>query len=360
MEQAMVLQERIKKDKEVCEKWQQLTRKAQRELLEMDAGIRVPNFLNDTIFKRIFDPDEYGERLSRFISAVLGKKIQVLHSLKNEGRHHSIHSKGVILDLVVRFANGSIGNVEIQRFGIDFPSKRAACYSADLVTRQYASGKDEKKSEIDYDWIQPVYTIIIFEKSPANFAGSGAYHHHFEQRSDTGVKLELLQYYDYVCLDAFKRDKPHVAGDLEKWLKFLTITEMHAMQDFLREEPSFQDVYDCAIMMTRDRKELMELMSDFFEREDIIASLNKTNESKVKRLQRELEELKAEKERELEDLRETKEREMDELRETKEREMDELREAKEAELEMKDLQLKQQEKQLEELERKLEDISRKP
>ncbi len=62
------------------------------------------------------------------------------------------------------------------------------------------------------------------------------------------------------------------------------------MQDFLQKEPSFQDVYHCAIMMTKDRKELMEIMSDFFEQEDIVASLNRTNASKVKRLEKELQE----------------------------------------------------------------------
>lgn len=60
------------------------------------------------------------------------------------------------------------------------------------------------------------------------------------------------------------------------------------MQDFLEKEPSFQDVYHCAIMMTKDRRELLEIMYDFFENEDIVASLNKTNESIIKRLEKEL------------------------------------------------------------------------
>lgn len=327
MADTITLRERIKKDQEFHKKWKQLTPGAQQELLEIEAGIRVPNFLNDAIFKKIFDPDEYSERLSRFISAILGKKVRVLHSLKNEGRPHSVYSKGIILDLVVQFEDGSIGNVEIQRYDIDFPSKRAACYSADLVTRQYAVRKDEKKSETDYDQIQPVYTIIIFEKSPASFKVSDQYHHHFEQHSNTGVELELLQYYEYICLDAFKKEKPHVAGELEKWLHFLTISDMETMRRFLHEEPSFQDVYHCAIMMTRDRKELMEIMSDFFEKEDIVASLNRTNESRIKRLEKELEK--------------------------KNWELLELENTKNSELTAKDSQLREQEMLIKELKRQL-------
>ncbi len=284
------LRERIRNDQEIKKHWEHLKQEDQQALLEIDAGVRIPNFLSDAIFKRIFDPDEYGERLSRFVSAVLGKKVRVLHSLKNEGRHHSIYSKGIILDMVVQFEDGSIGNVEIQRYGLSFPSKRGACYSADLVTRQYAAIREEEKSEIDYNLIEPVYTIVIFEKSPADFAKNNQYHHHFEQRSDTGVELELLQYYDYVCLDTFKKKKPHIAGELEKWMDFLTISDMDRMQEFLKKEPSFQDVYHCATMMTKDRKELMELMSDFFSRENIVGSLNLTNESTIKQLRGEIEE----------------------------------------------------------------------
>lgn len=288
--QIITLSERLKEDQELSYLWERLSSNAQQELSEIYAGIRVPNFLSDTMFKIIFDPDEHGERLSQFISAILGKKVRVLHSLKNEGHPHSIYSKGIILDLIVQFEDRSIGNVEIQRYGFEFPSRRAACYSADLVTRQYAVEKGENKTGVDYDRVQPVYTIILFEKSPEPFSISDQYHHHFEQTSDTGVQLELLQYYDYVCLDKFRKKKPHLAGEMETWLTFLTIRDIHEMERFLAKNPSFQAVYHCAIMSSRDRKELMELMTDFFAEEDIIESLRLTNESRIKRLTKELDE----------------------------------------------------------------------
>lgn len=308
MERTTTLYERVKMDKELFYLWSRLSPQTQKELQEVDAGIRVPDLLNDTVFKTIFDPDENGEQLSRFISAILGKKVKVLHSLKNEGRHHSMYSKGIVMDLVVQFENGSVGNVEIQRYGIRFPSKRAACYSADLVTRQYAVEKGEPKSEVDFERIQPVYTIIIFENSPMEFTQSGKYHHHFQQTSNSGVEQELLQYYDYICLDIFKEQKPHIAGELERWLNFLTIDQVEEMEKFLAKNSSFQDVYSRVILITKDREELMELMTDFFEREDIIASLNKTNQSKVERLEKELEEQKRENEEQKKLIRELRKR----------------------------------------------------
>ena len=62
--------------------------------------------------------------------------------------------------------------------------------------------------------------------------------------------------------------------------------------------PSLQPVYNCAILMTKAKEGLMHMFTDLFEHEDIVASLNRTNESKIKRLEKEL----AEKEKELAEL----------------------------------------------------------
>lgn len=41
------------------------------------------------------------------------------------------------MDIVVELGDGSIANVEMQRIGYLFPGQRSACYSADLLLRQY-------------------------------------------------------------------------------------------------------------------------------------------------------------------------------------------------------------------------------
>ncbi len=82
MNNTVTLHDRIENDPEISSLWKRLSPSAQQELLEIEAGTRIPNFLNDAVFKKIFDPDQYGERLSRFISAILGRPVHVLHSLK--------------------------------------------------------------------------------------------------------------------------------------------------------------------------------------------------------------------------------------------------------------------------------------
>lgn len=68
-------------------------------------------------------------------------------------------------------------------------------------------------------------------------------------------------------------------------------------------------------------------MSDFFQKEDIVASLNRTNESRIKRLEKELEE--------------------------KNLELLELENTKNSELTAKDSQLREQEMLIKELKRQL-------
>lgn len=99
---------------------------------------------------------------------------------------------------------------------------------------------------------------------------------------------EILSIWNRLSNKAQQELSEIYAGELEKWLDFLTIRDTRAMRHFIEENPSFQAVYDCAIIANRDRKELMEIMSDFFENEDIIESLRLTNESRIKRLTKEL------------------------------------------------------------------------
>ncbi len=50
------------------------------------------------------------------------------------------------MDIVVELSTGSIANVQVQKLGHAFPGQRCACYSADLLLRQYKRVKSEKKN----------------------------------------------------------------------------------------------------------------------------------------------------------------------------------------------------------------------
>ncbi len=52
---------------------------------------------------------------------------------------------------------------------------------------------------MNYREIRPVYTIVLYENSSAIFHQfRDTYIHHFRQTSDTGLEMELLEYYTFI------------------------------------------------------------------------------------------------------------------------------------------------------------------
>ena len=136
-------------------------------------------------------------------------------------------SRFLITDMVVQLEDGSIANLEIQKIGYYFPGERSACYSADLLLRQYKRARGIKGKRFSYRDIKQVYTIVLFEKSPAEFQNfSNNYIHRFMQKSDTGVNINLLQEYLFIPLDIFKKNQQNenrsvkIENRLEAWLAF--------------------------------------------------------------------------------------------------------------------------------------------
>ena len=48
------------------------------------------------------------------------------------------------MDIVVELEDHSIANVEVQKIGYKFSGQRSACYSADLLLRQYKRVRGER------------------------------------------------------------------------------------------------------------------------------------------------------------------------------------------------------------------------
>ena len=57
----------------------------------------------------------------------------------------------------------------MQRIGYDFPSECCFCYGADLLLRQFDIMRGEQGKNFSYRAIQPIYVIVLMEKSPKVF-----------------------------------------------------------------------------------------------------------------------------------------------------------------------------------------------
>ena len=232
------------------------TEENQNEFLDFCTGVKGIKIMYDFMIKEILNPENTSERVNELLTLLLGQRVRIVDVLPNDGTRLADESTLLITDMVVQLEDGSIANLEIQKIGYYFPGERSACYSADLLLRQYKRVRGIKGKRFSYRDIKQVYTIVLFEKSPTEFQKfSNNYIHRFMQKSDTGVNINLLQEYLFIPLDIFKKNQQNenrsvkIENRLEAWLAF-----------FCMDDPETIDVCrNIEEVMQMFSKELLEL-----------------------------------------------------------------------------------------------------
>ena len=210
--------------------YQNWSEEQQQEFMNICTGTKGVKMVYDTFFKEVMNPEYTPERVGDFLSVLLKQKVTVLHALPNDTVRIGAENSLLYTDLVVKLEDGSYANIEIQKIGYLFPGQRAACYSADLLLRQYkrvrAEAKNITSKKFSYKDIMPVYTIVLFEHSPQIFHDyPDDYLHYIEAKSDTGIEVPLLQKYLFIPLDIFKKNvqnKINIDNKVEAWLRFFS------------------------------------------------------------------------------------------------------------------------------------------
>ena len=241
----------------------------QTEFLDFCTGVRGVKILYDAFFKEIMNPEYTPERLSDFLSLVLHQQVQILEVLPNDSSRIGSESSLLITDIVVELEDHSIANVEVQKFGYFFPGQRSACYSADLLLRQYKRVRERKKQEnrtFSYRDVKNVYTVVLFETSPQEFHApefKDTYLHSFYPTSDTGIVLELLQNYCFIPLDIFKNcpQTKGITNRLDAWLTFLSTDDPDSIVALITQYPDFKDLYTDIYELCRNTEDVMGLFS---------------------------------------------------------------------------------------------------
>ncbi len=110
-----------------------------------------------------------------------------------------------------------------------------------------------------------MYTIVLFENSPEEFrAYSGTYLHWFEQKSDTGLEMNLLQKYLFIPLDIFgeKIHNEGVSNETEAWLAFLSQDDPVIVAHLIEKYPEFRAMYEEVYRICRNMEDVMKIFSD--------------------------------------------------------------------------------------------------
>ena len=254
----------IQADSRFSQTFDRWKKEEQERFLDICTGNRGLKILYDVYFQEIFNPDANPERLADLLSVILEKQVETVTYLRRESSIIEDDWNLLTLDIVVKLQDGSIVNVEMQKIGYKFPGERACCYSSDLVLRQYGTVKREKSKDFTYRDMKPVYSIIFIEKSTEVFHKMpDKYIHRFEQASDTGLELELLQHYIFVPLDEFRETMKGIEKltKLEAWLLFLSSDAPEDICRVIEEYPEFMQIYEEIFSICQNVERMMEMYS---------------------------------------------------------------------------------------------------
>ena len=291
---------KIRENRTMDEEFQSWTEEQREEFLDFCTGVRGIKFLYDGFFKEIFDPDATPERLEAFLSLFLGTKVKILEVLPLDGSRIADESSLLTMDMVVQLEDGGIVNLEIQKIGYLFPGERSACYSADLLLRQYKRVRSSRRKNFTYKDIKGVYTLVLFEKSPRIFHRfPNDYLHYFEQKSNTDLELDLLQKYLFIPLDIFRKSLDNrskfpqntskIKAEQDAWLTFLSVDDPEKILELIKEFPQFRPMYETAYQQCCNVEEVMRMFS-----EELLELDRNTTQLMIDEMQEEIEQKRAE------------------------------------------------------------------
>lgn len=237
----------------------------QEQFLNCITGMKGMKLLYDAYFKEIMNPEATPERLEAFLSLILKQNVKIRRILPTDNSRISDESSLLIMDILIELEDGSLANIEIQKIGYKFPGQRCACYSADLLLRQYKRVRSEKGDTFSYRDIKRVYTLVLFEKSSGEFHKyPDDYIQWLRQKSDTGIQIELLQEYLLIPLDIFRINLQNkgIRDELDAWLTFLSVDESEKIEQLIRDYPQFIPMYEQIYEICRNTERVMELFSE--------------------------------------------------------------------------------------------------
>ena len=268
------IKQEIYENPKLLEKYREWDEEQQEEFLDYCTGVKGVKILYDAFFKEIMNPENTPERLNELLSLLLGQSVTIKRVLPGDSTRLADEQSLLIMDILVELADTSLANVEVQKIGYSFPGQRSACYSSDLLLRQYKRVKGEKKKAFSYKDIKSVYTIVFFETSIKEFHEFPQnYIHKFKQQSDTGLELELLQKYVFIPLDIFrgiyhndgksngKNSANRCWNKTEAWLTFLSTDEPEIIIELISQYPEFKEMYEEIYVMCQNVEKVMEMFS---------------------------------------------------------------------------------------------------
>ena len=240
-----------------------LSDESQEDILAFIQGNKGLPILYDGFYKYVLDPERNPERLEGFLTELFGEKVVIERVLEKDGTRLVDEGSLVVMDIIVRLADGSIVDVEMQKFGYLFTGERSSCYLSDMIMRQYNRIKNRKKKAFNFKDMKPVYLVVIMEKSTVEFKKvSPHYIHRLRQSFDTNVKVNLLSNLTYISLDTFRDVRENINNKMDAWLTFFSSDKPEDMIELVKRYPEFLEYYHDIVEFRKNPEELINMFSE--------------------------------------------------------------------------------------------------
>ena len=253
----------LQQKQEVWRDFQMFPNEYQEELLLFCMGEKGLRTTYDKVFKHIYNPEKHRERLEDMISAILGEPVKIIKVLQREGVQLKELGTFIIMDIVVKLADGSLVDVEMQKIGYRFPAERTDCYLADLLMRQY-NDLQQSNEKFNYQNMSKVIAIIIMETSSEIFLSDHSnYIHTGKMTYDTGIQLRDLFENIYISLDTYKNFiHTKIRSKREAWMLFLASDQIEDIMEVCETYPEFIPIYREVFDFSNQMEELVMMFSD--------------------------------------------------------------------------------------------------
>ncbi|MDD3254077.1 MAG: PD-(D/E)XK nuclease family transposase [Lachnospiraceae bacterium] len=257
---------RILKAEGLMDEFQRLSEAMQKDLVDFCTGQKGLNIRSDPMFKTVLDPQVHTKRLEEFLSLCLKRPLKILKVIPNESKRLTEDSSLLVMDMLVQLEDGELVDVEIQRIGYMFPGERVSCYLSDLLMRQYAQIKEQRKQEekrFSYKEIKKVYCIVLIENSVRVFHHlSDQYLHRGKMVFDTGLDLDMPQECLMIPLDIFMENHQNIDNKLDAWLYFIASDKLEDIRKVIKAYPEFRELYEEIFQFRYHVKELIGMYSE--------------------------------------------------------------------------------------------------
>ena len=245
----------------------------------------------DNVFKAVFARDTPDSRraLEYLISAILKRNLVVLSLIANEPPVESVNERQIRYDILCKFDNSELCNIEMSLNPDKYEPTRLEYYSSKLFVSQDIRGQDKSYSDLKH-----TYQISLVVNAP--IIEDNVFVHHFTHYDkENGISLNGRSHIITIELSKLEQIALKPVADmtaLERWavfFRFITVKEKRELANSIVEsEEGIAMAGQVLLSISKDEKERARLTSEYKFAVDLQSKLVDAGRAKAAEIARNL------------------------------------------------------------------------